>query len=178
MADSLAWPRRAACCNVRRVSPGRHNGSGDRRRSCISIRVCAKQALANSLFNERERFLGLSRFGFSKFGTKLYGRQLILLSFKTRVRLFQRSTRILQLAFGVDDEFALRPLGSFRSHFGKPQSFQGIRAKRLGAGFGLASVLLHAAEDIGRLMHQIEGRCSRLWGRRWGKAQDVLLPCN
>jgi hypothetical protein len=33
--------------------------------------VCAEQRLANVVFNERERFLGLSRFG-----TKLYGRQL------------------------------------------------------------------------------------------------------
>jgi hypothetical protein len=40
------------------------------------MRVCAKQTFANGLFNERERFLGLSGFGFSNFGTKLYGRQL------------------------------------------------------------------------------------------------------
>jgi hypothetical protein len=87
------------------------------------IRVCAKQTLANGLFNERERLLGLSRFGFSNFGTKLYGRQLILLSFNTGPGLFQRSARMLQLTFGGDDEFTLCPLGGLRSHFGKPQSF-------------------------------------------------------
>jgi len=78
----------------------------------IGMRVCAKQTLANSLFNERERFLGLSRFGFSNFGTKLYGRQLILLSFNTGLGLFQRSARMLQLTFGGDDEFTLCPLGA------------------------------------------------------------------
>jgi hypothetical protein len=50
------------------------NGSGYRRQPDIGIRVCAKQTLANGLFNERERLFGLSRFGFSNFGTKLYGR--------------------------------------------------------------------------------------------------------
>jgi hypothetical protein len=105
------------------VSHGSRNGSGCRCQPAIGIRVSAKQTLANGLFNERKRFLGLSRFGFSNFGTKLYGRQLILLSFNTGLGLFQRSTRILQLAFGVDDEFTLCPLGGLRSHFGKPQSF-------------------------------------------------------
>ncbi len=87
------------------------------------MRVCAKQTPANGLFNVRERFLGLSRFGFSNFGTKLDGRQLILLSFNTRLGLFQRSARMLQVTFGCDDEFTLCPLGGLRSHFGKPQSF-------------------------------------------------------
>jgi methyl acetate hydrolase len=86
------------------------------------MRVCAKQTLANSLFNERERFLGLSRFGFSNFGTKLYGRQLILLSFNTGLGLFQRSARMLQLTFGGDDEFTLCPLGGLRSHFNVARS--------------------------------------------------------
>ncbi len=124
------------------------------------MRVCAKQTLANGLFNERERLLGLSRFGFSNFGTKLYGRQLILLSFNTGLGLFQCPARMLQLTFRGDDEFTLCPLGGLRSHFGKPQSFQGARAKRLGSGFSLACVLLHTAEDIGRLIYQIEGCCS------------------
>ena len=52
------------------------------------MRICAKQTLANGLFNERERFLGLSRFCFSHFGEKLYSRQLILLGFNTRLGLF------------------------------------------------------------------------------------------
>jgi hypothetical protein len=30
---------------------------------------------------------------------------------------------MLQLTFGGDDEFTLRPLCGFSSHFGKPQSF-------------------------------------------------------
>ena len=87
------------------------------------MRVCAKKTLANGFFNERERFLGLLRFGFGNFGTKLYGRQLILLSFNTGPGLFQRSARMLQLTIGYDDEFTLCPLGSLRSPFGKPQSF-------------------------------------------------------
>jgi hypothetical protein len=130
------------------------------------MRVCAKQTLANGLFNERERFLGLSRFGFRNFGTKLYGRQLILLSFNTGLGLFQRSARMLQLTFGGDDEFTLCPLGGLGSQFGKPQSFYGARAKRLGTGFGLAGVLLHTAEDICGLIYQIEGCCSLVWCQR------------
>src|ERR1700730_17520228 len=130
------------------------------------MRVCAKQTLANGLFNERELFLGLSRFGFSNFGTKLYGRQLILLSFNTGLGLFQRSARMLQLTFGGDDEFTFCPLGGLRSHFGKTQAFSGARAKRRGTGFGLAGVLLHTAEDIGRLIYQIEGCCSLVWCQR------------
>jgi hypothetical protein len=105
------------------VGPNEPNGSGYRCQPAIGVRVCAKQALANGFFNECERFLGLSRFGFSNFGTKLYGRQLILLSFNTGLGLFQRSARILQLTFGGDDEFTLCPLGGLHSHFGKPQSF-------------------------------------------------------
>jgi len=93
------------------------------------MRICAKQTLANGLFDERECLLGLSRLGFSNFGTKLYGRQLILLTFNTGPGLFQRSTRLLQLTFGGDDKFTLCLLGGLRSHFGKPQSFQGARAK-------------------------------------------------
>ena len=87
------------------------------------MRVCAKQTLANGLFNERERFFGFSGFGFSTFGTKLYGRQLIFLGFNTRLGLLKGSARILQLMFGGDDKFTLRPLGGLSSHFGKPQSF-------------------------------------------------------
>ena len=79
------------------------------------MRVCAKQTLANGLFNERERFLS-----FSTFGTKLYGRQLIFLGFNTRLGLLKGSARILQLMFGGDDKFTLRPLGGLSSHFGKP----------------------------------------------------------
>ena len=99
------------------------NGSGYRRQPATNIRVCAKQTLANGLFNERERLLGLSRFGFSNFGTKLYGRQLIFLSLDKGPCLFQRAARMLQLTFGGDDDFTLCPLGGLRSHFGKPQSF-------------------------------------------------------
>ena len=73
---------------------------------------------------------------------------------------------MLQLMFGGEDEFTLRPLCGLSSHFGKPQSFQGATAKRLGAGFGLASMLFHTAEDIGRLINQIEGGCSLVWCRR------------
>jgi hypothetical protein len=130
------------------------------------MRVCAKQTLANGLLNERERFLGLSRFGFRDFGTKLYGRQLIFLSFNAALGLLQRLAGILQLTFGGGGEFALCPLGGPRSRFGQPQSFQSTRAKRMGAGFGLAGALLHIAEDIGRLMDQIEGRCAPVWFQR------------
>lgn len=130
------------------------------------MRICAKQTLANGLFNERERFLGLSRFGFRNLGAKLYGRQLILLSFNAALGLLQRSASILQLTFGGDGEFTLCPLGGLRSLFGQPQSFQGARAKRLGTGFGLAGVLLHIAEDIGRLIYQIESCCSLVWCQR------------
>ena len=105
------------------MSHGSRNGSGYRCQPAISVRVCAKQTLANGLFNESEHLLGLSRFSFSNFGTKLYGRQLILLSFNKGLGLFQRSARMLQLTFSGDDEFTLYPLGGLRSHFGKPQSF-------------------------------------------------------
>ncbi len=93
------------------------------------MQVCAKQTLANGLFDERERFRGLSRFGFSDFGTKLHDRQFIFLSFNKALGLFERSARMLQITFGGDDEFTLCPLGGFRAHFGEPQSFQGARAK-------------------------------------------------
>ena len=99
------------------------NGSGYLCQPAIGIRVCAKQTLANGLFNKRERFLGFSCFGFSHLGAKLYGRQLIFLGFNTRLGLLKGSARILQLMFGGDDEFTLRPLGGLSSHFGKPQSF-------------------------------------------------------
>ena len=126
------------------------------------MRVCAKQTLANGLFNERERFLDLSRFGFSNFGTKLYGRQLILLSFNTGLGLFQRSARVLQLTFGGDDEFALCPLGGLSTHFGTPQSLYGSLAQRLSVGLRLTGMILHTTEDIGRLINQIEGCCARV----------------
>ena len=64
--------------------------------------------------------LGFSRFGFSRLGPKLYGRQLIFLGFNTRLGLLKRSASILQLMFGG-------PLGGLSSHFGKPQSFYGER---------------------------------------------------
>ena len=54
----------------------------------IDFRVCAKQTLANGFFNERQRFLGLSRLGLGNFGPKLYSRQLVLLRFNTRLGLF------------------------------------------------------------------------------------------
>ena len=97
---------------------GSRNGSDYRYQPAIGMWVCAEQTLANGVFNERERFLGLSRFG-----TKLYGRQLIFLGFNTRLGLLKRSANILQLMFCSDDEFTLRPLGGLSSHFGKPQSF-------------------------------------------------------
>jgi hypothetical protein len=151
------------------VAPSEHgsrSGSGYRCQPAFGIRVCAKQTLANGFFNEHERFPGLSSFGFSNFGAKLHRRQLILLCFNTRLGLFQRSARKLQLTFGGDDEFMLCPRSRLSSYFGKPQSFQGARAKRLGTGFSLAGVLLHTAEDIGRLIYQIEGCCSLVWCQR------------
>ena len=105
------------------MSHGSRNGSGYLCQPAIGIRLCAKQTLANGLFNERERFFGFSCFGFSHLGAKLYGRQLIFLGFNTRLGLLKRSASILQLMFGSDDEFTLRPLGGLSSHFGKPQSF-------------------------------------------------------
>jgi hypothetical protein len=72
--------------------------------------------------------------------------------------------------FGGNDEFTLRPLGGLSSHFGKPQSLQGARAKRLRAGFGLAGVLLHTAENVGCLIHQIQGCRSLVVCRRRVKA--------
>jgi len=89
----------------------------------IGIRVFAKQTLANGVFNERERILGFSCFGFSRLGPKLYGRQLIFLGYNTRLGVLKRSASTLQLMFGGDDKFTLRPLGGLSSHFGKPQSF-------------------------------------------------------
>ena len=67
---------------------GNRNGSGYCCQSAIGIRVCAKQTLANGFFNERQRFLGLSRFGFGNFGAKVCSRQPILLSFNARLGLF------------------------------------------------------------------------------------------
>ena len=142
------------------MSHGSRNGSGYLCQPAISIRLCAKQTLANGLFNERERFFGFSCFGFSHLGAKLYGRQLIFLGFNTRLGLLKRSASILQLMFCSDDEFTLRPLGGLSSHFGNSQFLQGARAKRLGAGLGLAGVLLHIAEDIRSLIHQIESCCA------------------
>ena len=142
------------------MSHGNRNGLGYLCQPAIGIRVCAKQTLANGLFNEREGFFGFSGFGFSHLGAKLYGRQLIFLGFNTRLGLLKGSARILQLTFCSDDEFTLRPLGGLSSHFGNSQFLQGARAKRLGAGLGLAGVLFHTAKDIGRLRHQIEGCCA------------------
>jgi hypothetical protein len=144
--------------------------SGYRCRPAVGIRLSAKQARADGFFNERERLLGLSCFGFSNFGAKLCGRQFILLGFNARLGLLKGSARLFQLMFGSDDELTLRPLGGLCSHFGKPQSFQGGRAKRPRAGFGLAGVLLHTAENIGRSIHQIQGYRSLVGCRRWGKA--------
>jgi hypothetical protein len=67
------------------------------------LRVCAKQTLANGLFHERERLIGLSRVGFINFDMKFYGRQIILLNLNTEPGLFQRLSRQLQLTFGGDD---------------------------------------------------------------------------
>src|SRR5215471_6223125 len=139
-------------------------------RPAVGIRACAKQTRADGLFNECERFLGLSRLGFSNFGAKLCSRQFILLSFNTRLSLLKGSARLFQLMFGGDDELTLRPLGGLSSDFGKPQSFQGARAKQPCAGVGLAGVLLHTAENIGRLLHQIQDCRSLVGCRRWGKA--------
>ena len=171
--EAAAGKLRAGLCSLlarlpwwHPVSHRRRNGSGYRCQPAIGIQVCAKQTLANGIFNERKRFLGFSRLCFSNFGAKLYRRQLILLSFDTGLGLFQRSASILQLTFGGGDEFMLCPLSGLRSHFGKPQSFQGARAKRLGTGFSLAGVLLHTAEDIGCLIYQIEGCCSHVWCQR------------
>ena len=107
-------PIRAGVCSLLArlpvVAPSEHgsrSGSGYRCQLAFGIRVCAKQTLANGCFNERERFLDLSRFGFSKFGAKLCCRQLVLLCFDTGLGLFQRSARKLQLTFGGDDEFML-----------------------------------------------------------------------
>jgi hypothetical protein len=94
----LNWRARAMALNEH----GSRNGSDYRYQPAIGMWLCAEQTLANGIFNERERFLGLSRFG-----TKLYGRQLIFLSFNTRLGLFQRAACMLQLTFGGDDEFTL-----------------------------------------------------------------------
>jgi len=75
-------------CPRRPSEHGSRNGSGYFCEPAIGILVFAKQALANGLFNERERFLGLARFDFSNFGAKLYSRQLILLVFNRRPSLF------------------------------------------------------------------------------------------
>jgi hypothetical protein len=56
--------------------------------ACHRRPSCAKQTLANGLFNKRERFLGFSRFRFGNFGAKFYSRQLILFGFNTRLGLF------------------------------------------------------------------------------------------
>jgi hypothetical protein len=72
----LNWRARAMALNEH----GSRNGSDYRYQPAIGMWLCAEQTLANGIFNERERFLGLSRFG-----TKLYGRQLIFLSFNTRL---------------------------------------------------------------------------------------------
>jgi hypothetical protein len=80
---------------------------------------------------------------------------LILLGFDTRLCLLKGFARILQFVFGGRDEFTLCPLGGLGAQLGQPQPFQGVRAQRLRAGFGLAGVLLHAAENVGRLIHQI-----------------------
>ncbi len=84
------------------------------------MRVCAKQTLADGLFNKRERFIGLSHFGFSNFGAKLCSRHLILLGFDTSLRLFKGSASLFQFIFGGDNEFTLRPLGGLGSHFSSP----------------------------------------------------------
>src|SRR5262249_4071251 len=49
----------------------------------------------------------------------------------TRLGLLEGFACILQLVFGSGDEFTVRPLDGLRPHFGKPQSFQGVRAERL-----------------------------------------------
>jgi len=120
----------------------------------------------------------MSRFGFRDVGAKLCRRQLILLGFDARLRLLERFARILQFVLGGQDEFTLRPLGGVGAQLGQPQPFQGVGAERLCAGLGLAGVLLHAAEDIGRLIHQIQGRCSLVRGWRRRNAEELLVPPN
>jgi hypothetical protein len=92
--------------------------------------------------------------------------------------LLEGFARFLQLVFGGGDELTLRPLGGLSPHFGKPQSFEGVRAKRLRASFSLSGLHLHAAEDVGGLIHQLQGRRSLVGYRRRNRVQDVLVPPN
>jgi len=167
-------PRRSG--HTARPHAGRPPPSSRSRQPAIGIRASTKQALANGVFDERERFLGLSRLGFRDFGAKLYSNQLIVLSFYARLGLLEGFARILQLVFGGGDELTVRPLGGLGPHFGKPQSFEGARAKRLCPSFGLAGLHLDAAKDIGGLIHQLQGRRSLVGCRRWDRVRDVLVP--
>ena len=87
-------------------------------------------------------------------------------------------TVLSALAIGLMDDFTSRALGSVNSLFGQLQSFNGALAERLGAGFGLAGMILHAAEDFGRLVHKIESCLTAIWCRRPTKAQDVFVPAD
>ena len=115
-----------------------------------------KETPTDGFLNERERLLGLTCFSFGCLRTELHRRQPIFGSFDTRLSLRQSSRRVLQLALGLRDEFTSRQLGSFSSHFGELQSFHGTLTKGLGAGFSLSGMVLHAAEDLGRLIYEIE----------------------
>jgi hypothetical protein len=48
------------------------------------------------------------------------------------------------------------------------------RSAPLGAGFGLSGVIFYAAEDFGRLVHEIESCRAAVWCRRPTKAQDIF----
>src|ERR1700692_3152320 len=124
----------------------------------IAFRVCAKQASADCFLNERERLLGLTCFGFSCLRTELHRRQPIFGSFDTRLSLRQSSRRVLQLALGLREEFTSRPLGSFSSHFGQLQSFQGVLAQGLGARLRFFGLILNAAKNLGGFVYEIESR--------------------
>ena len=142
------------------ASQGSRNGSGRPCQPAIGMRVCAKQTLANGLFNERERFFGFSCFGFSHLGAKLYGRQLILLA---SIHDWACSSALqapcsLCSAVMMSSRCA-RSAASAR--ISAIRSFSKALAQSDWArGLGLAGVLLHTAEDIRSLIHQIESCCA------------------
>jgi hypothetical protein len=119
-----------------------------------SIGTWTKETPTDGFLNERERLLGLTCFSFGCLRTELHRRQPIFGGFDRRLTL--RSRRVLQLALGLRDQFTSRPLGSFSSHFGKLQSFQGALAQGLGARLGLLGLILDAAENLGGLIYEIE----------------------
>lgn len=90
----------------------------------IRFRVCAKQASADCFLNECKRLFGLTCIGFGCLRAELRRRQPVFSSFNAGLRLPQGSRRVLQLAFGLDDELLLRALGSFNSLFGALKFFR------------------------------------------------------